>query len=95
MPCPIDCVFEDWSSWSVCDESCGPGTKERSRGYAQHPMYGGLPCEGEELESESCEVTPCPVDCEVRCGDAGWGTAPLSGRVTLQVLAGVVKCFGC
>ena len=46
--------------------------KERSRGYAQHPMYGGLPCEGEELESESCEVTPCPVDCEVRCCcDAG------------------------
>ncbi|MBU38166.1 MAG: hypothetical protein CMA59_01430, partial [Euryarchaeota archaeon] len=65
VPCPIDCVWEDWTGWSVCSESCGPGSRERSRGVSVHNMYGGAACEGKSLESEDCEVEPCPVDCEI------------------------------
>ena len=43
VPCPIDCVFEDWSSWSVCDESCA-----RRPHHAPRPLqisgYYWIPC---------------------------------------------------
>jgi hemicentin len=33
--------------------------------------HGGVPCEGEVLETKECEDAPCPVDCEV----TEWKTA--------------------
>ena len=69
VPCPIHCELEDWGNWSACDEPCGPGTRERSRGIATQPMYGGVPCEDELVNEEDClGGTPpaeCPVDCQV------------------------------
>ena len=56
VPCPIDCVWADWGSWSTCSEDCGDGEQERTRAVAVYSMYGGLPCEGPELETQDCKV---------------------------------------
>ena len=63
--CPIDCQLDSWSSWSECSSECGPGTKTRGREIGTQPQFNGAACEGGLQESEDCEVTPCPVDCEL------------------------------
>jgi hypothetical protein len=30
-PCPVDCVLSEWTGWSPCDKTCGPGTSTRIR----------------------------------------------------------------
>eukprot|EP01012_Entosiphon_sulcatum_P049575 TRINITY_DN6820_c0_g1_i6.p1 TRINITY_DN6820_c0_g1~~TRINITY_DN6820_c0_g1_i6.p1 ORF type:complete len:7637 (+),score=112.47 TRINITY_DN6820_c0_g1_i6:5459-28369(+) len=61
--CPVDCIVEEWNSWSPCDKTCGGGTRTRMRS-ATPPSAGGSPCPALQ-EVEVCAVQPCPVDCVV------------------------------
>ena len=69
--CPIDGVWDEWSSWSSCCGKCCGGEKTRSRGCTP-PMYGGKDCEGpsEEL-GEVCGA----------CGNADVCLTGTSGTV--------------
>ncbi|XP_039274065.2 complement component C6-like [Styela clava] len=53
FPCPIDCVWMPWSSWTDCDP-CRGGRKSRMRKVAQPAMFGGLACKGSEFSISSC-----------------------------------------
>eukprot|EP00927_Polykrikos_kofoidii_P015879 TRINITY_DN17114_c0_g1_i1.p1 TRINITY_DN17114_c0_g1~~TRINITY_DN17114_c0_g1_i1.p1 ORF type:complete len:1608 (+),score=202.77 TRINITY_DN17114_c0_g1_i1:84-4907(+) len=55
-PCtaPADCVFTDWSSWSVCSASCF-GVRDRSRSIKIYPAAGGKLCNLSSLE----DIEPC------------------------------------
>nr|XP_046264553.1 complement component C8 beta chain-like [Scatophagus argus] len=58
---PVDCVLSEWSAWSRCD-TC---QKKRYR-YAklnQPSMFGGLPCNVQGREEESCTV-PARYTCD-------------------------------
>ena len=44
---------------------CGPRRQQRERTIGTHSQFGGKPCDGPLLEEQTCEVAPCPVDCEV------------------------------
>ena len=61
--CPIHGQWGPWSQYSLCSETCGVGTRERVRACDQPvPMYGGITCEGSDLEIELCDTqSPCPV----------------------------------
>ena len=76
--CPIDGVWREWSSYSECSTSCGPGVITRARECVE-PLYGGEPCPGEASETQKCELLKCPIDgvwnewqpwgdCLVTCG---------------------------
>merc|ERR1719424_2668596 len=80
VPCAIDCVWDDWSDWSVCDEPCGPGSQERSRGIATHPMYGGAACEGKDLQRQDCTGGNPPAECPVDCVISEWGAISTCSR---------------
>lgn len=70
-PCPIDGGFDEWSSWSVCSASCGGGLKTRKRTCTMpSPLYGGQNCSGLFKETDSCNVSPCPVN----GGFGNWGS---------------------
>lgn len=73
-PCPEDCVYDEWSAWSVCSTTCGVGTKHRTRTYEKEAKYGGKNCSkhsyketeaggtnetGNYSQSESFEVRSC------------------------------------
>eukprot|EP00750_Incisomonas_marina_P031326 INCI799.1.p1 GENE.INCI799.1~~INCI799.1.p1 ORF type:complete len:2111 (-),score=241.46 INCI799.1:204-5903(-) len=77
-PCRDDCEG-DWTEWTSCSASCGVGATTRSfveraermlADSAEHPNdYATNGCAGTQLVS--CEVYPCPVDCEGEWGV--WG----------------------
>ncbi|CAC5422958.1 Thrombospondin-1,Mucin-like protein,Hemicentin-1,Thrombospondin-2,A disintegrin and metalloproteinase with thrombospondin motifs adt-1 [Mytilus coruscus] len=71
----INCqVNEDWSEWEVwrlCSSSCGSGNRKRTR-LCDNPLpsSGGRFCNGNTLDSISCNTQECPVD-----GDwSGWSS---------------------
>eukprot|EP00931_Biecheleriopsis_adriatica_P047950 TRINITY_DN27682_c0_g2_i1.p1 TRINITY_DN27682_c0_g2~~TRINITY_DN27682_c0_g2_i1.p1 ORF type:complete len:1370 (-),score=205.40 TRINITY_DN27682_c0_g2_i1:43-4152(-) len=66
--CPVDCKLSDWSVWSDCSSTCGPGVSERTRKIVTKPIYGGKVCfsdtyANETYEKKYCSKDTCPVDC--------------------------------
>ncbi|CAE6954476.1 HMCN1, partial [Symbiodinium sp. CCMP2456] len=61
--CPVDCVPSDWSSWEPCTTSCGNGTQVRRRFAEVQATGGGLDCDNNFLEEQSCYEGACPVSC--------------------------------
>ncbi|VDH97638.1 Hypothetical predicted protein [Mytilus galloprovincialis] len=69
-PCPIDgdwSSFGSWSPWSLCNVTCGGGTKSRSKNRTctnPEPKYGGQSCEGSTIETFAvlCNSMACPID---------------------------------
>ncbi|KAM9489427.1 adhesion G protein-coupled receptor B1 isoform 7-T7 [Clarias gariepinus] len=59
--CPVDGVWNEWSSWSSCSVSCSNGTMQRTR-ECNGPSYGGSECQGEWLQMRDCFLRECPVD---------------------------------
>jgi len=64
--CPINCVWNNWSQWTQCSNSCGNGNKERTRTEQVSAQNGGNPCDGSNQESQPCYIQGCvtPVNCE-------------------------------
>lgn len=61
--CPVDCLWEDWTTWSDCSVSCGIGAITRLRKRAHYEAFGGHVCYGTEDDVAVCELSPCPLDC--------------------------------
>ena len=67
--CRVDGGWSGWSRWGYCSESCGTGTRSRSRTCSQPPpQYGGETCSGPSLETKECFLKNCPPV------DGGWTT---------------------
>lgn len=62
--CPVDCVLNDWSQWSVCSATCGSGRHVRKRPVLTHNTEGGKPCDQSNMiEYKACVASPCPIHC--------------------------------
>ena len=46
--------------YEECSTTCGEGTVAKTRSMNME-MFGGLPCEGSPVESESCNEGDCPT----------------------------------
>eukprot|EP00929_Paragymnodinium_shiwhaense_P090933 TRINITY_DN51007_c0_g1_i1.p1 TRINITY_DN51007_c0_g1~~TRINITY_DN51007_c0_g1_i1.p1 ORF type:complete len:1844 (+),score=265.33 TRINITY_DN51007_c0_g1_i1:145-5676(+) len=60
-PCPVDCTSGQWSSWTVCSTTCGPGWRNRHRHHSK-AEHGGKPCLGLSDMNSTCFLADCPVD---------------------------------
>ncbi|XP_053349644.1 SCO-spondin [Clarias gariepinus] len=77
-PCPVDCGWSEWTSWSSCSRTCDVGIRRRYRSATNPPSaFGGLPCIGDRVELDTCSITPCSgvkgpwsawSECSVPCG---------------------------
>uniref|UniRef100_A0A8C0URH5 Thrombospondin type-1 domain-containing protein 7B-like n=1 Tax=Cyanistes caeruleus TaxID=156563 RepID=A0A8C0URH5_CYACU len=76
VPCPFDCKLSDWSSWSPCSSSCGPGVRVRSKWLKEKPYNGGRPCPKLDLKNQVRvhEAVPCYSE----CNQYSWEVGPWS-----------------
>ncbi|XP_058277386.1 thrombospondin type-1 domain-containing protein 7B [Hirundo rustica] len=74
VPCPFDCKLSDWSSWSPCSSSCGPGVRVRSKWLKEKPYNGGRPCPKLDLRNQVHEAVPCYSE----CNQYSWEVGPWS-----------------
>ncbi|CAD5111793.1 DgyrCDS1067 [Dimorphilus gyrociliatus] len=61
FPCPVNGTFSEWARWSLCNVSCGGGSRTRER-ICLKPKHGGMNCTGEKIEIESCNFAKCSID---------------------------------
>ncbi|EDV21976.1 uncharacterized protein TRIADDRAFT_59504 [Trichoplax adhaerens] len=86
IPCPIDCkLSSQWTTWSICSQSCGEGYSTRSKFIMQYPLHGGKPCpnngtiDGIVLQKRLCDLPPCQNRTQYQ-----WVTHPWSSCKLLQ-----------
>lgn len=82
---PMDGGWSDWSIPTICSNTCGPGITIKKRECNNPPTaLGGKECEGPSIETESCNLGPCPINgnwsewsswsnCEGNCNNGGTG----------------------
>ncbi|XP_071847584.1 uncharacterized protein [Apostichopus japonicus] len=58
----VDGQWGEWSVWTDCSRSCGGGSMTRVRFCSSPaPSNGGLPCDGEDVQTTTCNLHPCPA----------------------------------
>ncbi|CAE7739327.1 Sspo [Symbiodinium sp. CCMP2592] len=61
-----DCEYNDWGKWTQCSETCGGGSRKRTRTVKTKAQNGGKACEAaEKKQTEECNTKECPVDCVI------------------------------
>ena len=57
----VDGGFSLWSTWTTCSQTCGTGTKSRTRTCDNPvPNYNGQNCTGNFSQAISCKIESCP-----------------------------------
>mmetsp|Transcript_25160 Transcript_25160/g.72526 ORF Transcript_25160/g.72526 Transcript_25160/m.72526 type:complete len:487 (+) Transcript_25160:3-1463(+) len=76
-PCPGVCEWSEWGEWTKCTQTCGGGTRSRTRPKKSQAHDGGADCEGKGTMQEECSAKACPTDCKwMQWGD--WYACPVS-----------------
>lgn len=62
--CQTNGGWSMWSDWSPCSVTCGNGTSTRIRSCNDPaPAVNGHDCIGQRIDTKSCSLAACPVDC--------------------------------
>jgi hypothetical protein len=77
----------------ACSEECGEGLKYRMRGIATAAKFGGAECDGERLDEATCQIVPCPQDCEMSAWEdvEGAECSKSCGQGSIQQVRTVLK----
>ncbi|XP_076472671.1 coadhesin-like [Babylonia areolata] len=100
--CP---VWGPWGDWGPCNQTCGNGTKVRTRPcYNAPPALGVRACHGPESDRGPCNTQQCPVDGAWGAWGA-WGTCTKTCGTGARVRSracdtpspsnGGAECAGC
>ncbi|VDI06518.1 collagen, type VI, alpha [Mytilus galloprovincialis] len=97
-PCPVDGGWSNNNPWAACTKTCGDGTRTRTRTCSNpSPSKGGAPCKGSAIQSEACNINPCPV-CSAKADvvfllDSSGSVGATNFKKMLQFMQGVVNKF--
>jgi hypothetical protein len=99
---PVPCIVSQWSEWSTCSTTCGPGAQERFRTVTNKAKYGGTLCPSLTTKRSCHKLKVCPVDCTVSSYGAwsactrscGKGTQIRARHVTRKAAFAGKECPG-
>ncbi|XP_063679708.1 SCO-spondin-like [Bolinopsis microptera] len=87
-PTPVDGGWSEFGDWSKCSAECNAGTQKRTRSCTNPaPSNGGEKCEGDDGESQTCNLHPCGKEWfevsfgETPTGDVYWHRSELAYRM--------------
>ena len=63
-PCPIPCIWGEWSEWKPCSNTCGKGERTRTREKERVEKHDGR-CPGGTSEIDTCNIQACPTPCKL------------------------------
>eukprot|EP00746_Dinoflagellata_sp_MGD_P149407 gnl/MRDRNA2_/MRDRNA2_81439_c0_seq1.p1 gnl/MRDRNA2_/MRDRNA2_81439_c0~~gnl/MRDRNA2_/MRDRNA2_81439_c0_seq1.p1 ORF type:complete len:3654 (+),score=523.54 gnl/MRDRNA2_/MRDRNA2_81439_c0_seq1:90-11051(+) len=68
------CSLSQWTSWSLCSQTCGGGVQHRQRQIIRHASENGAACSGVLDDSQACSDQPCNIKKErdVNCKWSDW-----------------------
>ena len=54
--------WRDWLDWETCSATCGADAERVRRRFCDSPIpqHGGDDCTGDPIQSEQCQLDPCP-----------------------------------
>jgi len=54
--------WSDWARWGPCSKTCGTGALKVRQRLCDNPQpkYGGVKCQGSNIERLACKYKPCP-----------------------------------
>ncbi|KAL3318766.1 hypothetical protein Ciccas_002575 [Cichlidogyrus casuarinus] len=55
-----DCIWAEWTPWTVCSASCGPGSRSRIRTVLSRLRGKGKNCAGSFMQQDNCQISECP-----------------------------------
>ncbi|XP_015268441.1 PREDICTED: SCO-spondin [Gekko japonicus] len=58
-PCDVPFIWAEWSPWSPCSVTCGPGEQTSRRHWLQQRLFGGTECEGHAVLQQPCSLPDC------------------------------------
>lgn len=58
--CPVNCEWAEWDEWRLCSRSCGGGVRQAVRQILRHARFGGVKCEGSDINNGTCGEQACP-----------------------------------
>ncbi|CAH1263786.1 HMCN1 [Branchiostoma lanceolatum] len=98
--CPVDCGWSAWTTWTVCDKTCGVGYQERFRS-PNNPVaaHGGQECTGDSHQIQPCNVYSCPAEWSgwsnwTACSSACDGGEKTRTRACIPDELSVLNCPG-
>ncbi|XP_062514680.1 A disintegrin and metalloproteinase with thrombospondin motifs adt-1-like isoform X2 [Corticium candelabrum] len=75
--CPVHGHWSEYTSWSLCEVTCGGGRRFRKRKCDNPPpSCNGRNCSGFSIDTEACSPNDCPVD----GGWSAWTTTVCTKR---------------
>ena len=103
-PCPVDARWsgdDDWSEWSKCSTTCGPGKETRVQRCIKGNKHGTTCSQlGKAPQQErDCEIKPCPVNKKIDGKWSEWEWTPCTKKCdpegqTREKQTGTRKCVG-
>lgn len=90
LPCVRECGLSEWTSFSECSSSCGPGTKYRTRHVLQFPTSDLSECVDMQFETASCpvHVQPCEAVRGVSWYETPWSSCHLYSTINENEIGG-------
>eukprot|EP00928_Gymnodinium_smaydae_P095393 TRINITY_DN819_c3_g1_i1.p1 TRINITY_DN819_c3_g1~~TRINITY_DN819_c3_g1_i1.p1 ORF type:complete len:1040 (+),score=62.87 TRINITY_DN819_c3_g1_i1:250-3369(+) len=84
-PCPVACLFGEWTEWDSCSKTCGEGLRRKTKNIVRHPMHGGKPCGVPPKVIQPCGGGHCPQHCSLGPWE-GWDgcTKTCGGGITTR-----------
>ncbi|VDI58963.1 Hypothetical predicted protein [Mytilus galloprovincialis] len=92
--CAVDGGWSPWGSWGACTVTCGNGHQKRRRVCNNPiPANGGVRCQGEEYNNNSCAFSTCAEPEQQPVGSIPIAVGTVSGVLVIIIVIIIIVIY--